>query len=673
MATGGRGTRAGGRRMTVAQKETPAFAGPAQTDAAFSDLHDPTGNVTARVNESLLDAALKLSAEGIPVFPCKHDKTPLTPHGFKDASTDAETVHYWWTEWPHALIGMPTGEASGIFALDVDVRDSDGNETLSALGPLPLTLAYQTPSGGAHHLFRFPRGAKLGNTAGKLGPSLDTRGGGGYVIRHDLHGCPVLADEPLADVPQWLLDKLTEKPRSRPNGHDPVAGEAIPEGGRNSTLASLGGTMRRRGMTQASIQAALLAENAARCNPPLDDNEVRTIAASVGRYPAAHEDDTSHEDAPAIERVSFADVLNNPPTPPRFIIPDWLPADTLTLLAAHGGAGKSWVALFIAVSVALGAPLLGCTPTRARTAFYSGEDSADVLRWRLYRICSALGLNAEAMRELADWLHIYDATGSVPILLVTTPEGPTTTSRYDELRELTEANGIELLILDNASDTFAGNENARSEVRAFVNKLVALVRARHGAVLLLAHVNKVAAKYADDSTAWSGSTAWHNSARSRWYLRPPTEDETDSVLLLEKSNHGCAGLAAPVRWDATAGLWRVGDVYQRGATTDVAANLDAVLTCAARLIAAGQRISPSRGAKNSLFPLARTLPDWPPGVDSRMAAALVQRAMAAGFLRVAESRATNRHTVEALEMTDAGLARAAQFRVAREVEACAHV
>ena len=58
----------------------------------------------------------------------------------------------------------------------------------------------------------------------------------------------------------------------------------IKEGSRNSTLTSLAGTMRARGMTEESIYAALLAENNARCNPPLDEAEVKKIAHSVSRY-----------------------------------------------------------------------------------------------------------------------------------------------------------------------------------------------------------------------------------------------------------------------------------------------------------------------------------------------------------------------------------------------------
>lgn len=67
----------------------------------------------------------------------------------------------------------------------------------------------------------------------------------------------------------------------------------VTEGGRNSALASLAGTMRHRGMTEAAILAALLAENQSRSNPPLDDEEVKAIAASISSYPASTEGESS--------------------------------------------------------------------------------------------------------------------------------------------------------------------------------------------------------------------------------------------------------------------------------------------------------------------------------------------------------------------------------------------
>ena len=77
-------------------------------------------------------AALMFARNGRKVFPCTPDKKPLTAHGFKDASNDPEQILEWWTRWPEASIGTPTGPASGFFVLDIDPRHN-GQESFYQL------------------------------------------------------------------------------------------------------------------------------------------------------------------------------------------------------------------------------------------------------------------------------------------------------------------------------------------------------------------------------------------------------------------------------------------------------------------------------------------------------------------------------------------------------------
>ncbi len=61
-----------------------------------------------------LAAALGYTRRGWRVFPCKPGgKTPLTPHGFQDATTDEATIRGWWEQWPDANIAIATGSVSG--------------------------------------------------------------------------------------------------------------------------------------------------------------------------------------------------------------------------------------------------------------------------------------------------------------------------------------------------------------------------------------------------------------------------------------------------------------------------------------------------------------------------------------------------------------------------------
>jgi hypothetical protein len=110
----------------------------------------------------------------------------MTDEGFRDATTDPEVIRAWWTRHPTANIGMATGSGSGLLVIDVDL-DKGGFESLAALihryKEWPDTPTVRTGGGGIHFYFRFPEDAEIRNDVGrKLGPGIDVRGEGGYVL-----------------------------------------------------------------------------------------------------------------------------------------------------------------------------------------------------------------------------------------------------------------------------------------------------------------------------------------------------------------------------------------------------------------------------------------------------------------------------------------------------------
>jgi bifunctional DNA primase/polymerase-like protein len=160
-----------------------------------------------------LREALEL-AGGIPVFPCRADKRPYTERGFKDASTDPALIQEWWKQWPDALVGVPTGEFSGLYVIDIDsARHDEANDWFERHAPFLLeTRQHQTKSGGWHLLFQHRDG--LRNTAGKLAKGVDTRGDGGYVIFWAAHGFDVLNADVIAELPSWISAELNPPPRT---------------------------------------------------------------------------------------------------------------------------------------------------------------------------------------------------------------------------------------------------------------------------------------------------------------------------------------------------------------------------------------------------------------------------------------------------------------------------
>lgn len=186
-------------------------------------------------------AARALAAAGWPIFPCHSMRTvtaegdswvehwgctcnrpdcgspgkhPRTKQGVKDATSDMGQVALWWQDNPTANIGLATGKPSGAYVVDLDGDEGYGTwEAHCARHGDVQTLMAHTGGGGLHLFFTMPTQLDLGNTAKKLGPGIDTRGTGGYVLLAPSNHASGqryawLNGLPPAPIPQWIVDEL---------------------------------------------------------------------------------------------------------------------------------------------------------------------------------------------------------------------------------------------------------------------------------------------------------------------------------------------------------------------------------------------------------------------------------------------------------------------------------
>jgi len=246
---------------------------------------------------AIAEAALRYLGRGWSVLPLRGgDKRPLIRwDGLQQARADAATVTQWFSQAPAANVGIVTGEISNLIVLDVDPKHG-GDESLAELerrfGALPQTAEARTGGGGRHLYFAHPGGLTPNRVGLKQG--IDLRGDGGYVVAPpSLHPSGELyawqpghsPDEMSpAPLPRWLLF-AGHGPRARRTLGDwrQLVRDGVSEDERNTTIASLTGHLLWHGVDPQVALELMLSWNRVRCRPPLDDDEVARVVASISR------------------------------------------------------------------------------------------------------------------------------------------------------------------------------------------------------------------------------------------------------------------------------------------------------------------------------------------------------------------------------------------------------
>jgi len=239
-------------------------------------------------------AALRYLAAGWSVLPLRpRDKRPLIRwEGLQVARPSPSEVAGWFRQWPDANVGIVTGEISNLIVIDIDPQHG-GEASLDRLcqrfGALPATAEARTGGGGRHLYFAHP-GGHVRNRAG-LAPGVDLRGDGGYVVAPpSVHpnGRPYVwvagrspEETTPAPLPRWLVRPSATRPGRTLVDWRRLVHEGVPEGQRNSTIASLAGHLLWRGVDPQVVLELLLAWNRMRCRPPLDDAEVAQVVESI--------------------------------------------------------------------------------------------------------------------------------------------------------------------------------------------------------------------------------------------------------------------------------------------------------------------------------------------------------------------------------------------------------
>ena len=320
-------------------------------------------------NTLLLQLALDYARQGWPVFPVqyittagicscnegaacgsKSGKHPKTPKGFHDATLDEKQIRAWWRQWPQANIGGVTGQTSGRFVIDRDMKPESAASFAQLLHDacdLPETLTHTTGSGGMHYIFRHPEGVAIASaTGGSLGkyleayPGVDTRGDLGYIVlppsRNLLGRYSVAMPHDLADLPLSFIDLFTAiRAQPQPTAYVQSASLAswpqssqddanywvqravskAVEGTRNETGMWLAVQLRDAQVSQSEAESAIHSYIAqvTTAASPFTERDIMPTLRNVYRTPAR---DPARSQTPTPIRAQVAPIAPLPPIAP---------------------------------------------------------------------------------------------------------------------------------------------------------------------------------------------------------------------------------------------------------------------------------------------------------------------------------------------------------------------
>lgn len=450
--------------------------------------------------EKAISLALSYAERGWPVFPCNPlTKAPLIERGFKEATTDAFRIRSWWAKAPNAMVGIPTGSATGFWVLDIDndaERGKHGLQSLAEMGhdlsELMDTVVATTASGGYHCLFRFDPSAPVTNARGALRRFLDVRGEGGYIIaagsaRADGRRYAWLNppdENEIGDAPEWLLEAIRggggsaldfngasapKSPTERVQAIQPgtwhentrdIVARMVREGASDETIAALAPRFTEPGFSVEQTVREFL-------------THARTAREKWGYQPKDKVQE--QEEAKARFRIlSITELMNV--KPPEWRIDGIFPCHGSSVLYGAYETFKTFIALDMTLSLACGLPWMGRQSKPCSILYIAGEGQV------------GLGIRA------AGWL----STKAIPerqARFQALPEAIALPSPGDQDALLYAIDGMadhpEVIVLDTVTRmTGGGSLNDEKDAQAYVRGMDRLRTVTGAHILNIGHSGK---------------------------------------------------------------------------------------------------------------------------------------------------------------------------------------
>lgn len=489
------------------------------------------------------NAAVALAKMGFLVFPVESNgKKPIIDNWTERAISDPKRVHDWWTEATGEERDYNIGVCcNNLLVVDIDTKGGDNpNDVLAKMekehGALPVV---STPSGGYHAYFRLPEGVRVGNTAKRFGPTVDTRSWHGYVLGpgSDINGNSYswvvstadgnvepghISDLPL--VPASYIEG-SERPKDKaPVDHSiewdtPAAiakatnyikddAPSAEKGSRGITAYRIACRCRDYAVSE-SAALTLMADGwnvEGRVDPPMSIEELVESVEHAYAYAQNAPVSPGSEFDPA-DSIGNADAPKKSLTFPfepladfeeadlpkrRWIIPGLVARTFLTVLASAPGAGKTQLLSHIAIAAAANNPDVIGRPIEEPTAvwFFNAEDDMTELK---RRIAATLKRYKLRISDFPRKLAVASGTDH-PFSIATYDKAKgqivVSKAKVDHLIKTIKENGVGLFVADPLTEMHGAPENDNDAMKIVTAAFRRVAQEADCAVLIAAHTRK---------------------------------------------------------------------------------------------------------------------------------------------------------------------------------------
>lgn len=462
------------------------------------------------------DKALELAEQHYAVFPLKSNgKTPLTPNGFKDATTDPVQIEAWAKKFPDANIGIACGSASHhLVVVDIDNKNGvNGSESIRKWqeehGDFPSTKTIMTPTGGYHLYFRDM--TEYGSPVGIL-DGVDIRANGSYVVAE---GSKIFGKEykPLdtslpAMTNRSVIDLLNhcrvDRSGSSGGNRFEYATEKVSTG-RNNYLISYAGYYCKVNPNASldDAKSSIIEENNERCDPPLSISEIentvfKSLPKILEREKKKHEDEgyvlpgcfdeeflkeiskahqpqADDDGLPPI--VNFGEMYGHIPALKPVLIDGVLRQGHKMIISSGSKAGKSYLLINLAIMIAEGWQWLGHKCTQGKVLYINMEIDHSSFANRVDSIYRALGLDTMANRQNIDIWTLRGYPMPLNQLIV-------------RLQSRVRSGQYSAIIIDPLYKVMEGDENSNSDIAQMVTGFDRIANETGASVIYAHHYSK---------------------------------------------------------------------------------------------------------------------------------------------------------------------------------------